>query len=153
MGIIGDSKRNDPAVIADTVNSAARVEGVTKYFGANIIISEDSLKLMEDASGFNIRYLGKVRVKGKQKAIEIYECIDGDSIESISLKLETKKHYDEGIVHFFEGSFNEASTAFEWVLYKNPGDSVASYFNKQAKKYAVLGIPEDWASGTIMHEK
>ncbi|MEZ4808940.1 MAG: ATP-binding protein [Allomuricauda sp.] len=153
MGIIGDSKRNDPAVIADTVNSAARVEGVTKYFGANIIISEDSLKLMEDPSGFNIRYLGKVRVKGKQKAIEIYECIDGDSVESISLKLETKKHYDEGIDLFFNSQFNEASTAFEWVLYKNPGDSVAKYFNEKAKKYAVLGIPEDWASGTVLYEK
>jgi len=153
MGIIGDSKRNDPAVIADTVNSAARVEGVTKHFGANIIISEDSIQAMEDATGFNFRYLGKVRVKGKQKAIEIYECIDGDSIESISLKLETLAHYTEGIQAYFKGEFNEASTAFEWVLYKNPGDSVTHYFNDQAKKYAVLGAPEGWASGTVMHEK
>ncbi|MCR9262642.1 MAG: tetratricopeptide repeat protein [Flavobacteriaceae bacterium] len=153
MGIIGDSKRNDPAVIADTVNSAARVEGVTKHFGANIIISEDSIQAMEDATGFNFRYLGKVRVKGKQKAIEIYECIDGDSIESISLKLETLSHYIEGIEAYFKGEFNAASTAFEWVLYKNPGDSVAHYFNDQAKKYAVLGAPEGWASGTVMHEK
>ncbi|MFD2098192.1 tetratricopeptide repeat protein [Flagellimonas iocasae] len=153
MGIIGDSKRNDPAVIADTVNSAARVEGMTKHFGANIIISGASLELMEDASGFNFRYLGKVRVKGKQKALEIYECIDGDSIESISLKLETKTHYDQGIELFFDSQFNEASTAFEWVLYKNPGDSVAHYFHDMARKYAVLGPPEDWKSGTVMHEK
>ncbi|MDC6365123.1 MULTISPECIES: ATP-binding protein [Flavobacteriaceae] len=153
MGIIGDSKRNDPAVIADTVNSAARVEGVTKHFGANIIISEDSLNLITDPRGFNFRYLGKVRVKGKQKAIEIYECIDGDSIGSISLKLETKKLYDEGIEHFFNGNFNDASTNFEGVLYKNPSDSVVKYFNEKAKKYAVLGIPEGWKSGTILHEK
>ncbi|MBO0322338.1 tetratricopeptide repeat protein [Muricauda sp. CAU 1633] len=153
MGIIGDSKRNDPAVIADTVNSSARVEGMTKHFGANIIISGASLELMEDPSGFNFRYLGKVRVKGKQKALEIYECIDGDSIESISLKLETKTHYEQGIELFFDSQFNEASTAFEWVLYKNPGDSVAHYFHDMARKYAVLGPPEDWASGTVMHEK
>lgn len=153
MGIIGDSKRNDPAVIADTVNSAARVEGMTKHFGASIIISGDSLELMGDSSGFNFRYLGKVRVKGKQKALEIHECIDGDSIESISLKLETKTHYDQGIQLFFDNQFNEASTAFEWVLYKNPGDSVARYFNDLTKKYAVLGPPEDWKSGTVMHEK
>ncbi len=153
MGIIGDTKRNDPAVISDTVNSAARVEGMTKHFGANIIVSGDSLELMTDPSGFNFRYLGKVRVKGKQKALEIYECIDGDSIESISLKLETKTHYDQGIELFFDSQFNEASTAFEWVLYKNPGDSVAHYFNDQSKKYAILGAPEDWKSGTVMHEK
>ncbi|RIV42201.1 ATP-binding protein [Flagellimonas pelagia] len=153
MGIIGDSKRNDPAVISDTVNSAARVEGMTKHFGAHIIISGDSMNLMANPDDFNFRYLGKVRVKGKQKSIEIYECIDGDNIDSISLKLETKKHYDEGIEHFFNSKFNEASTAFEWVLYKNPGDTVAQYFNEKAKRYAVIGTPEDWTSGTVMHEK
>lgn len=153
MGIIGDSKRNDPAVIADTVNTSARMEGVTKYFGANIILSGNSIDLMENPSDFNFRFLGKVRVKGKQKSIEIFECIDGDTIESISLKLETKKHYDEGIAFFFDGQFNEASTAFEWVLYKNPGDTVAQYFNEKAKRYAVIGTPEDWASGTVMYEK
>lgn len=153
MGIIGDSKRNDSAVISDAVNSAARVEGMTKHFGANIIISGDSLQLMKDPASFNCRYLGKVRVKGKQKALEIYECIDGDSIESISMKLETKTHYDQGVELFFDGQFNEASTAFEWVLYKNPGDSIAFYFNEMAKKYAVLGPPEDWSLGAVMHEK
>ena len=153
MGIIGDAKRNDPAVIADTVNSAARVEGVTKHYGAKIIVSEASLKGIENVEDFNFRYLGRVRVKGKQKPIGIYECFDGDSMDSISLKLETKDHYDEGIEHFFQSRFNEASTAFEWVLYKNPGDSVAKYFNEKAKKYAVLGTPEGWQSETVMNEK
>ncbi|WP_127021163.1 tetratricopeptide repeat protein [Flagellimonas beolgyonensis] len=153
MGIIGDSKRNDPAVIADTVNSAARMEGVTKYFGANIIISGASLDQMKDPTEFNFRYLGKVRVKGKQKSIAIYECIDGDAMESLSLKLETRKRFDEGIDLFFKAQFGEAASAFEWVLSKNPSDTVAHYFVERAKKYAVNGAPEDWASGTVMHEK
>ena len=150
MGIIGDTKRNDPAVISDTVNCAARVEGVTKNFGANIIISGDTLNQIENPADFNFRFLGRVRVKGKQKSIEIYECIDGDSIHKISLKLETKKHYDQGISLYYDGQFNEASTAFQWVLYKNPGDTVAQYFNERAKKYAVLGPPEDWTTGSVL---
>ncbi|WP_375324869.1 ATP-binding protein [Flagellimonas sp. GZD32] len=150
MGIIGDSKRNDPAVISDTVNCASRVEGVTKHFGANIIISGDTLNQMQTPSDFNFRFLGKVRVKGKQKSIEIYECIDGDSIQKISLKLETKAHYDQGIALYYDCQFDEAATAFQWVLYKNPGDTVAHYFNERAKKYAVLGPPEDWTSGSVL---
>ncbi len=153
MGIIGDTKRNDPAVIADTVNSGARVEGVTKYYGAKIIISENCLKSMKDASGFNFRYLGKVKVKGKQKAIGIYECIDGDSIKSISLKLETKKDYEKGIQFFFDQQFSEASSIFEKILSKNPKDAIVRYFNTNAKKYAVSGAPKDWESVTVMHEK
>jgi signal transduction histidine kinase/CheY-like chemotaxis protein/class 3 adenylate cyclase/uncharacterized protein HemY len=153
MGIIGDINRNDPAVIADTVNSAARVEGVTKYYGANIIISENSLKSMKDSSGFNFRYLGKVKVKGKQKAIGIYECIDGDSVESISLKLKTISNYNKGISLFFDQQFDEANKAFEKVLAKNPNDAVAQYFNEKSKEYSIEGAPTDWQSVTVMNQK
>ncbi len=153
MGIIGDTKRNDPAVIADTVNSAARVEGVTKHYGAHIIISESCLNSMEDSSGFNFRYLGKVRVKGKQKAMGIYECIDGDSVESISLKLETKSDYDQGVQFFFNQQFEEASQLFESILEKNPSDTVVNYFQKKASIYAISGPPGNWESVTVMHEK
>lgn len=153
MGIIGDVNRNDPAVIADTVNSAARVEGVTKYYGANIIISESSLKSMKDSSGFNFRYLGKVKVKGKQKAIGIYECIDGDSVEVISLKLKTLTDYNNGVSLFFDHHFTEAAKAFKKVLTKNPNDQVTQYFHQQAKKYAKSGAPKNWESVTVMDQK
>ncbi|WP_420322985.1 ATP-binding protein [Flagellimonas sp.] len=153
MGIIGDTQRNDPAVISDTVNSASRVEGMTKHFGANIIISEDIINSMDDSSGFNFRYLGKVKVKGKQKAIGIYECIDGDPVESISLKLETKLDYDQGIQLFFGQKFADALVLFEKVLSKNPKDSVTQYFVSQSKKYLSDGVPENWNSMMVMHEK
>ncbi|MCL6265488.1 tetratricopeptide repeat protein [Flagellimonas myxillae] len=153
MGIIGDTKRNDPAVIADTVNSGARVEGVTKHYGANIIISESCLTSMKDSSGFNFRYLGKVKVKGKQKVMGIYECIDGDSVESISLKLKTKKDYDEGVKLFFDQQFEEAAKLFEKVLAQNPEDTVAVYFQNKANIYAISGAPGNWQSVTVMHEK
>nr|WP_299485882.1 tetratricopeptide repeat protein [uncultured Allomuricauda sp.] len=153
MGIIGDTQRNDPAVISDTVNSASRVEGVTKHFGANIIISEDTLNSMTDSDGFNFRFLGKVRVKGKQKAIGIYECIDGDSVESITLKLETKPDYDKGVDLYFNQKFTEALTVFEKILLKNPKDTITQYFISKANKYLSEGVPENWLSMTVMHEK
>ncbi|SHG22069.1 ATP-binding protein [Flagellimonas flava] len=153
MGIIGDSKRNDPAVIADTVNSGARVEGVTKYYGANIIISEGCLKSMKDSSGFNFRYLGKVQVKGKQKAMGIYECIDSDPVDSITLKLESLKDYEMGIQLFFGQKFEEASEKFEKILSLNPKDSVVEYFQNKAAIYAISGAPGDWQSVTVMNQK
>ncbi|WP_190809167.1 tetratricopeptide repeat protein [Flagellimonas sp. S3867] len=153
MGIIGDTQRNDPAVISDTVNSASRVEGVTKHFGANIIISEDTLNSMTDISGFNFRYLGKVRVKGKQKAIGIYECIDGDKVESITLKLETKKNYDAGVKLFFDQNFVDSLELFEKILVKNPKDTVTQYFVSACEKYISEGAPKNWQSMTVMHEK
>ncbi len=153
MGIIGDTQRNDPAVIADTVNSASRVEGMTKHFGVNIIVSEDTLNSMKDSSGFNFRYLGRVRVKGKKRAIAIYECIDGDSVKSITLKLETKKEYDKAVALFFDQDFKAALKLFENILQKNPDDTVVHYFIINAKNYVANGVPQNWESTMVMQEK
>ena len=49
MGITGDENRMDAATISDVVNSASRIESLTKHYGANILLSEESLEKLEDA--------------------------------------------------------------------------------------------------------
>ena len=153
MGIIGDIKRNDTAIISDTVNSASRVEGVTKHYGANIIISESSLQTIPNVEDFNFRYLGKVMVKGKAKSLGIYECIDGDSSESIALKIATKVDYEKGLDHFFNNKFQKAIESFDKVLNKNPNDQVVKYFIIKATEYTNSGVPKDWEVINTMNEK
>ncbi len=77
MGVIGDEHRMDAATISDTVNTASRVESLTKYYGASILITQDSLNLVGQTDIFNLRYLGQVQVKGKHEPVGILECIDG----------------------------------------------------------------------------
>ena len=66
MGIIGDRMRADAATISDTVNTASRMEGLTKFYGAKLLVSETTLQKLNDPSQFNYRNLGKVQVKGKK---------------------------------------------------------------------------------------
>ena len=77
MGIIGDHKRMDAATISDTVNTASRIESLTKYYSAPILFTEDSLGQMGEIETAYIRYLGKVVVKGKKNPIGIYEHLRG----------------------------------------------------------------------------
>ena len=72
MGVIGDKQRMDAGVVADSVNTASRMEGLTKYFGVSILLSEDVLKQLLDPQDFQIRFLGKVMVKGKQTPFKVY---------------------------------------------------------------------------------
>ena len=144
MGIIGDLNRNDTAIISDTVNTASRMEGVSKYYGAKIIISDESLQKIPDKEQFGLRYLGKVKVKGKDIAQGIYECFDGDAVEnSIELKRKTLKTFEKGIKFFISGEFPKASAAFDKVLSINPNDMVAKYFITKSAEFTLSGVPKD----------
>lgn len=72
MGILGDQYRYDAATISDTVNTAARLEGLTKEFPSSIIFSAECLNKMENPPNSQIISLGEVAVKGKSKKMAIY---------------------------------------------------------------------------------
>ena len=144
MGIIGDNNRSEPATIADTVNIASRMEGLTKIYGANILLSEDSISRISNSEKFHFRSIGKVQLKGKKAPISIYECFDGDDPELKTFKLESLDQFEKGLKFFFNREFGQAQVAFNQIIKQNDGDQVAAYFHKRAARYAYEGVPEDW---------
>lgn len=128
MGITGDDERWDAATISDTVNTASRIENLTKYYKSNIIFSYKTLSLIEDPEDFDIRSLGTVQVKGRLEPIRIFECFDGDIPDAIALKKETLVQFNHGVETFLDNSFREATRAFSQVLVANPDDETAQCF-------------------------
>ncbi|MBK7407141.1 MAG: adenylate/guanylate cyclase domain-containing protein [Saprospirales bacterium] len=75
MGITGDHQRMEAATISDTVNTAARIEGLTKTYEASILLTQETFDQIENPNEFQIQGLGKVQLKGKQAPVHIYECL------------------------------------------------------------------------------
>ncbi|MCB0589080.1 MAG: adenylate/guanylate cyclase domain-containing protein, partial [Phaeodactylibacter sp.] len=153
MGIIGDRKRMDAATISDTVNTASRIENLTKHYGASILVSENSLEKIADREDFHLRFLGKVVVKGKQEAIGVYECFSGDQPESLERKLETLPLFEEGLENYLAGDFQEAMKAFEEVLRRNQNDAAAQLFLNRIAYYLTHGKPKEWSGVEFMDDK
>src|SRR5206468_4738986 len=86
MGITGDQNRLDATTISDTVNTASRIESLTKYYKADIIISDACYQQMPYAKDFHLRYLGIVQLKGKQERIGVYECFSANGAEEVQQK-------------------------------------------------------------------
>lgn len=73
LGIIGESERMDCTVIADAVNTASRLEGLTKKYNAGIITTDVTLEYIADEIPH--RFLDQVTVKGKKHPVAIYEIL------------------------------------------------------------------------------
>ena len=71
---IGSPDRLSYLLVGDTVNLASRLQGLTKEFGAEMILSKATLARLEDQTAF--RKLADTRVKGRSETVEIY-TVDG----------------------------------------------------------------------------
>jgi adenylate cyclase len=153
MGITGDHERLDATTIADTVNTASRLEGLTKYYKGNILLSETSLKNIPDVTGFYLRHLGKVQLKGKIESTSIYECFNGNDEIEVERKLASLHFFREGMSDYFNKSFNEAKDKFHRVLEIHPEDMTAKLFIGNASTYLKNGLPDNWTGAEEMNNK
>ncbi|MEM6344779.1 MAG: ATP-binding protein [Bacteroidota bacterium] len=135
MGIIGDELRADTATISDTVNTASRMEGLCKYFGASIILSEGVHRQIKQPERYNFRWIGEVQVKGKKEPVGIYECLDGYAPELKARKMESAADFAQGVALFVKKDFETAVALFEKIYAQNPSDLAARNYLQRATQY------------------
>ncbi len=140
MGITGDKERMDATTISDTVNTASRIENVTKQFKAGIILSDATIKEIKNKENFLFRYLGPVQLKGKHAPIDIHECFSGNSEPELKKKLDTLSAFNEGVSLFLNKHYTEASNTFQKVLDAHPSDRTANFLYNNTKQYIDLEI-------------
>lgn len=141
VGNIGSKDRLDYTAIGDSVNIASRLESANKVYGTDIIIGEYTYEAVKN--DFITRELDLLHVKGKIKAIRIYEliCRKEDVEDDI---LSRNELFEKGLKLFRGKQLNDALIVFQDVYNKYNQDTVSNLYIERCREYLKISFPSDW---------
>jgi class 3 adenylate cyclase len=125
LGTIGEKDRMDGTVISDAVNLAARIESLTKTYGINLLISQNTYDQLADPRAHDIRPIDVVIVRGKTQPVAIFEVFDWNLPEDHAAKSRTRELLIAGVEALARHDGAAARREFERALALFPGDPAA----------------------------
>jgi adenylate cyclase len=123
VGNFGGAQRFDYSAVGDTVNLAARLEGLTRHFRVHLLVNRETLA---EASGdYCAREVGLVKVKGKEQLVAIVDVAGraGNGIDPTFYQ-----RFNRALEHIRNGEATSANSVLRALSQEAPGDALVGLY-------------------------
>ncbi len=151
VGNMGSNQIFSYTALGDNMNLGARLESLCKYYGVQLNISEYTKNAIppELAKEFTFRTLDKVKVKGKENSVTIYEVLH-PSHHLINFKDDLVR-YENAFQMYLDQKFTKAAENFKELMDKHPEDKSFARMLHMCEDFMAVPPPPNW-DGSYTHK-
>jgi adenylate cyclase len=150
-GLGSEKSKMEITVMGDAVNTASRLEGLTKDYGVDLLIGESVAERVSEI--FRLRTVDLVRVKGKKKPVEVMTVLGVlQDVPPVALE-ELLADYEDAILLYRRRQFAAAQGQFQACLRLAPADRLATLYLGRCQELLEQEPAADWDGVRLMLTK